>query len=339
MASVSAINILTGRLQAKSKELDRYLLRAMSDTEKLSLRLEKSLWQIISQSLDRLSVNEMGIIADTAANYNLILPLSSTLDKWLTTQAAPSILTHMANKIQGISEGNMGYFKLLQKDPKKLNQAMKLGSQRVYNALGIYTDAQILGAKGKTADFYSVGKGLFVQKDSRLDGLSMLTGTTTTGTLRTDISSILNNAISTRSNFFDVKKQFEDLAGVNPEVNGKVAGYLNTAAFDTLNAQARHEHELVSKELGMNWFMYLGGLRKSSRQFCRDRVGKLFHRLDAKEWEDMKFAGKIEKGYVGIIHLGGYHCYHRTGFVTDEVAAQLDPHKFNDPKYANYLAA
>ena len=334
MASVSALNVLLGKLQARSLELDRYLLRAKSDTEKLSLLLERSLWAIISASLDRLSTNEAGIITDTATNYNLILPLASTLDRWITQQAAPSILTHMAKKVQGITTQNTGYFKLIQNDPAKLQRAMQRGSMRVYNALGIYTADQIKSVPA--ADFYSAGNGLFVLKDSRLDGLSMLTGTTTTGTLRTEITGILNNAISTRANFFDTKKRFEELAGVNPDVNGKVAGYLNTAAFDTLNAQARHEHELVSGELGMNWFLYLGGLRKTSRQFCRDKAGKLFHRLDAKEWENQNFAGKITKGYVGIIHLGGYHCYHRTGFVPDEVAKMLDPDKYADPKYQNY---
>lgn len=338
--TVSAISLLLGRLKAKSAELDRNLLRAKSETEKIASALELALWQIISPTLDALAIDDLGLIKDTAANYNRLLPLSSLIDNWISSGAYPSIVKHMTNKVLGISKDNTGYFKLLNNDPKKLATVMKKGSTRVYNALGLFNTEQV-GSLSATAakDFFSVGNGLFVQKDSRLDGLSMLTGTTNTGTLRTEISNIMNNAISTKANFFDTKKQFEDLAGMNPNVTGRVSGYLNTAAFDTLNAQARHEHELVSRELGMNWFIYSGGLRKASRQFCRDKAGKLFHRLDAKEWEDENFEGKIKSGYVGIIHLGGYHCYHRVAFVTDEVAAQIDPKKFADLKYANYIAA
>lgn len=337
--TVSAISQLLGRLKARSLELDRYLLRANSETEKISTQLELALWQILSQVLDTLQINADGLIKDTAANYNKVLPLSRLIDLWLADNAFPSIVRHMVNKVLGVSESNSNYFRLIEKDQKDLQKVMEKAGKRVYNALGLYTTEQV-SALGSAAgsDFFSTGKGgLFVQKNSRLDGLAMLTGTTTTGTLRTEIANILNTAISGRANFFDTKKQFEELAGMNPNVSGRVSGYLNTAAFDTLNAQARHEHELVSKELKMNWFIYSGGLRKASRPFCREKAGKLFHRLDAKEWENQNFAGKLQKNYIGIIHLGGYHCYHRVAFVTDEVAAQIDPKKFEEEKYANYV--
>jgi hypothetical protein len=81
----------------------------------------------------------------------------------------------------------------------------------------------------------------------------------------------------------------------------------------------------LRKDLGLRFGIYQGGLMESSRTFCEDRNGQVYHIDEIMEWENLDFKGKPETGYNPIIDLGGYNCRHRIDWISDELAFELKP--------------
>jgi hypothetical protein len=81
----------------------------------------------------------------------------------------------------------------------------------------------------------------------------------------------------------------------------------------------------LRKDIGLKFGIYQGGLIESSRDFCEERNGEVFHIDEIMEWENLDFKGKPESGYNPIIDLGGYNCRHRIDWISDELAFELKP--------------
>jgi hypothetical protein len=68
-------------------------------------------------------------------------------------------------------------------------------------------------------------------------------------------------------------------------------------------------------ELGIKKFKYVGSLIKDSRQFCQDRVGKVFTIEEIRKWQDLEWQGK--KQGSSFVTRGGWNCRHHLSPVVD----------------------
>jgi hypothetical protein len=117
--------------------------------------------------------------------------------------------------------------------------------------------------------------------------------------------------------------------GIELSVNGDESG--KGGALDELHKEVTNDivataDRLVGEqfrgELGLNFGIYEGSIIRTSRDFCIDHAGKLYHTSEIE-----KFDPKTAKppGYNPFIDLGGYNCRHFFNWVSDELAIRIRP--------------
>ena len=106
---------------------------------------------------------------------------------------------------------------------------------------------------------------------------------------------------------------------------------LNDFEFFMLN---RVENYLQALEYNMKYFVFQGGLREKSLDFCRRRNNKVFSIEELLSWKNDPDRPLIEN-YDPILHMGGDRCfegdsfcYHSLSFISDSYAKDLRPDIF-----------
>lgn len=104
-------------------------------------------------------------------------------------------------------------------------------------------------------------------------------------------------------------------------VDGQSVGYKNYAAhiYSSYQRDAANESR---KKLGLRYAVYEGGTIKKTRDFCREKDGKIFEDKEIALWVSQDWKGKSTP-YNPFIHLGGYNCRHRLNWVSDSTAEFL----------------
>lgn len=128
----------------------------------------------------------------------------------------------------------------------------------------------------------------------------------------------------------------------NKEVDSKLISYAKQTINDTLSGFSRNYHALVTEDLGLEWFEYVGALVDSSRPVCIALV--------AKRWIHKSELAGVAKGLIdGVQHsiaglypgtngsnflqrCGGYFCDHQavpvpSSVIPIEVRRQFEPKK------------
>lgn len=68
-------------------------------------------------------------------------------------------------------------------------------------------------------------------------------------------------------------------------------------------------------DLNIEYFEYVGPDDKKTRDFCRERVGRVFSRSEIDSWDN-------DQGLPANVYLGGYNCRHQLVAVRDEEAKE-----------------
>lgn len=91
---------------------------------------------------------------------------------------------------------------------------------------------------------------------------------------------------------------------IQTELNTSVAGFERAVTLKK------------ARDVGIKRFVYVGGLIKTSRDFCIERDGKIFTQTEINAWPD-------QHGLPANIYLGGYNCRHELVPVSDDLASRL----------------
>lgn len=135
------------------------------------------------------------------------------------------------------------------------------------------------------------------------------------------VAALLNQAIGARMPLAEFRKTFRNVF-VGKAGAGMLERHFNTVTFDLFQSLDRTANLIYANRLGLNHAIYSGTIIKTTRPFCRVRVGKVFDRSQIEAWADLDFQGKPPV-YDPFIHCGGYNCRHHLSFITAEVAAVL----------------
>lgn len=131
--------------------------------------------------------------------------------------------------------------------------------------------------------------------------------------------SVVNNAtyaetLSSLQEFIEGSDQFES----------RLMSYSRGVAHDTFAIADRSVIASYSSENDFEWFLYVGGLMKTTRPFCEERDGNYYHIKEIEAWGDGKkttglvwpksgeWGGRRDGTTAGNIksYLGGYGCRH-----------------------------
>jgi len=105
-------------------------------------------------------------------------------------------------------------------------------------------------------------------------------------------------------------KGIEEGAGM---VKGSLSRYTNQIATDSLNQYSRNYVQAISSNLDFEWYRYSGGIKSTSRKYCKKRAGRHFHIEEIEKSSHLKWSGKMKGTNESNIltNCGGYNCGHR----------------------------
>ncbi len=132
------------------------------------------------------------------------------------------------------------------------------------------------------------------------------------------ISGLINQGIAGKMSLKDFRKSFRNVL-VNPSGLGIPERYFKTKTHDLFQSQDRQINDLYAQDLKLNFGVYSGTLIVTSRDFCKARNGKVFHRSEVASWSELEWQGK-PKIYDPFTDLGGYNCRHHLSWISDQIA-------------------
>lgn len=222
----------------------------------------------------------------------------------------------------------------------KTNQATGATMERmkdsVNKSVGGAFDSLIASIVGNVLSFFGKAVRNLVKFDVRaieksgpvMDALRKQSSTTAKTVINLEIiyADIKQRAIALMSrpdgiSLKDLRKELETVI-----VDKKImTRYYGRWTHDIYSQYERIASNTVRKELGLRFAIYQGGTIETSRDFCEERNGKVFHEDEILAWETLSWEGKPETGYNAIADLGGYNCRHRLDWISDELAFRLRP--------------
>lgn len=146
------------------------------------------------------------------------------------------------------------------------------------------------------------------------------------------VRDILNKNITTGGKISDFIEETRIYLTDTPDGDGALKKYASTYVTDALNQYSRQYNQLVSDDLGFEFFQYVGSLRETSREFCvkmieaKDGCMRYFHKSQIPELLSGKICGEqihinaksnlpdgLIKGTNASnfnVNAGGYGCNH-----------------------------
>ncbi len=183
----------------------------------------------------------------------------------------------------------------------------------------------------------AISKGRFTDKDifkailkkSQSDAISLLADDAIQAQFTDPLKRVLTDAVSNELSFKEATKQLNDFITGTPTRDGSLQRYVKQVARDGFNIADRRYTQIVSQDLGFEWFRYSGGIVRDSRVFCVDRVNKIFHITEIEGWGSGKDVGRAGFPWQGMFTgtnsgniatvLGGFNCMHALIAVSESV--------------------
>jgi hypothetical protein len=122
--------------------------------------------------------------------------------------------------------------------------------------------------------------------------------------------------------FFEMRDSMKKLVVGDQKNYGLMQGYYRNYAYDTISQADAVAGKIFADKLGLNFASYDGGIIATSRDFCRERNGNVYHRSQIAKWNPTEAR---QPDYNPFIHLGGYGCRHFFNWISDDLAVYLEP--------------
>lgn len=133
------------------------------------------------------------------------------------------------------------------------------------------------------------------------------------------VQNVLRQNVGSGASLADTIVDLQRLV-VGDERNGRLLGYTKTIAKDAFAQSDRNYTFTASADLGVQFFLYSGGLVEDSREFCVHRNNHYYHRKEIQKWVTSEGQPKPSGTWQGMIpgtnkstifiNAGGYNCNH-----------------------------
>jgi hypothetical protein len=131
--------------------------------------------------------------------------------------------------------------------------------------------------------------------------------------IKIPLSQVLNQNVNSGGSFSAMLDQVRNFIKGTPENEGKLLRYAKQITKDVLFNYSRTYQQAVSSDLGLEFYMYSGGLMDKTRKFCEERAGKFFHQKEIEQWAAMDWQGKRPGTTESsiFVYAGGHNCLHQ----------------------------
>ena len=165
-------------------------------------------------------------------------------------------------------------------------------------------------------------------KDGKIISGSFLDTLANDPKVRTEIKSFMMGQVGNpNSTAKGLREGLTKLVTGTTEVGGTIERSVRSYVHDTVFQVDAAIDEAYAEDLGLKYFIYQGSLIDDSRQFCIDRVNKVFSKEDTKTWYDdpnlPKAKGETKEAYNPTVDRGRWNCRHIIRWITEELAKEL----------------
>jgi len=140
--------------------------------------------------------------------------------------------------------------------------------------------------------------------------------------IKEQLRTYVTDAITNETPINQFTKGLKTIVRGDKTATGIKERYFRQNVHDAIFQSDRFVKKQFAEAAGMKYFVYFGGVIKTTRDFCRARAGKVFSEEEAEAWRDMDWQGKSDP-YEPLIDMGGYNCRHSPQYISDEEAEEM----------------
>jgi hypothetical protein len=269
-----------------SGSVDSIITKAEAAFGKTVTQTQKALFEQMQLLLNKLELHPDGTIMQNQANRKLLSKVDIYFNKAFNETGYYNELNSFSGEVLKITSENVAYFSFVEES--------------------FSANAQYI-------------KSLQKQTISQIE--TLLANDGLTAAMKNPLVDILNQNINTSASFSDLLAQVREFTLGNDQLQGQLQRYSRQIVNDTLFNYNRALQEAISEQAGLKWYLYSGGVRKDSRDFCRERHGKYFHKDEVEAWASLDWTGK-RRGTTAstiFVYAGGYFCNHQLIAVSEAV--------------------
>lgn len=241
-------------------------------------RVQDRLYNQVVAVLKDLELDDEGYIKQSSANRKIISKASDKVNEIFNSALYTSAVSNYISIIPKVDKLNVRYFSDIS-DGFKANRLFLKNLQ-----------AETIA----TVEQYILRDGL----QSQVIG---------------PLSQILNQNVNSGGQFSGFLTQIRDYIKGNDQVEGRAMRYTRTYLRDTVFTYSRTFQQSITNDLGLEFYLYSGGLMDTSRPFCTERNGQYFSHKEVESWASLEWAGKKSGTTTSSIFLfaGGWNCNHQ----------------------------
>lgn len=250
--------------------------------------------KVLEQFIDKLELTEGGRVKNTLYNKRLLQNVDRVFAQFGKSMGV-ELATMIAQGVQSVVNFNGQYYKMFA-NKAQLLAILPSVTETVSGWLGI--------EKGKVA------------KNGYLDTLIKDT------TVKNQIKNFAIRSVVGQQGWKETKSQLKETITGNKEKTGALEKYYRNFVYDLYSQVDRATGQVYADKLGLEFFIYEGGIIETTRKFCKEKNGKVFHRSEIEKW-DLTVARP--PGYNPFTDCGGYGCRHHLNPIPTTLALRLRP--------------
>ena len=281
------------KLKEFTKKRTKLIGSLMSSMQSQIAENQRKVYErILDKFIDKLEKDEDGNVKNNDHNRRLLNEIDEVFKEYNKKEGRQTIEL-LLQSVTSIMSFNQGYFQALDGNARTLKIMPKV-KEFMKGWLGI--------------------KGDVVEPNGYIDKL-----------IANDPAKIAlkNQAMKIvigQEGFEDAKKQIKTLIDGNQNTMGALEKHHRNFAFDLYSQIDRATSDVIRNDLGFEFAIYEGHVLPTSREFCIEKKGKIFHISEIK-----KFNPKEAKppNYNPITDLGGFGCVDHLNWISTAMAKAM----------------
>lgn len=204
--------------------------------------VEKAMYEEILKLTKELKIDSRGRIRNTIDNYKILSELRTRLERVVFTSEYKKVSKKLLKSFDDINKVTNDYFATFATSPTATTQdILKILRQESVNRTALY-----LGESGVNINVIS------------------------------KVQEILQTNITSGGSYAQMQSDMKAFIQGDAENLGAFNKYANTFVVDGVNTYARTYQTLLTEDLNIEWYMYVGSLLETSRPWCKHMVDKKY---------------------------------------------------------------
>lgn len=283
------------RLERLGKNKAKIIDKIIADLDKTVKQGQPRLFNDVAVgALDKFDVDSEGKLLQNEKNIRLLNSLDNVFTKYANDYGV-MLAQQFYDGIKQVIDLNMPYFMEIQPDKAKLLKSDKRARKIIDAWLGVDKGTPITNG--------------YLHKIVETEDVTR------------KIKDFMTNSLVTQQGFFSTKEKLKTMIEGAPDKSGQLQKYYRNFVYDSISIADRAVADMYRNDLGLQFAIYAGGLIATSREFCINHNGKVYH---ISEIEKFNPPGDYP-GYNPLLDLGKWGCRHYLNWITDGMALALRP--------------